>query len=110
MHISKLFDKLREEMLLINLKKCSFVKDIVYLGFVVLAKGLKMNLEKVKVVHEWPTPKSGIEVRYFYGLATFYRMFIRGFSCICGPLNKIMREDRKEFKWTIGEDKSFNLL
>ena len=35
-HIRKVFDKLREEKLLINLKKCSFVKkELVYLGFIV---------------------------------------------------------------------------
>ena len=42
--IRKVFDKSREENLLINLKKCSFVKkELVYLGFVVLVEGLKMN-------------------------------------------------------------------
>ena len=49
-HIYKVFDKLREENLLINLKKCNFVKELVYLGFVVLAKGLKMDPEKVKAI------------------------------------------------------------
>ena len=34
-HIFKVFGKLREEKLLINLKKCAFVKELVYLGFVV---------------------------------------------------------------------------
>ena len=44
MHIQKVFEKLREEKLLINLEKCSFVKkELVYLGFVVLAEGLKMD-------------------------------------------------------------------
>ena len=50
------------------------------------------------------------EVRSFHGLASFYRKFIKGFSGICGPLIETMRGDRKEFKWTIGADKSFNLL
>ena len=46
MHIHKVFDKLREEKLLINLKKSSFVKkELVYLGFVVSIEGLKMYLE-----------------------------------------------------------------
>ena len=95
-HIRKVFDKLREEKLLINLKKCSFVKnELMYLGFVVLAEGLKMDPEKVRAIIEWPTPKSVIEVRSFHGLASFYRKFIRGFSSICGPLNAIMREGRK---------------
>ena len=110
MHICKVFEMLREENLLINLKKCSFVKELVYLGFVISAKGLKMDPEKVKAILEWPTPRIATEVRYFHGMASFYRKFIRGFSGICGPLTETMRRDRKEFKWTIVEDESFNLL
>ena len=110
MHIHRVFEKLREEKLLINLKKCSFVKELVYLGFVVSAEGLKMDPEKVKAILEWPTLRSATEVRSFHGLASFYRKFIRSFTSICGPLTKTMRGDRKEFKWTIGADKSFKLL
>ena len=39
-HIRMVFEKLKEEKLLINLEKCSFVKEeLVYLGFLVLAEG-----------------------------------------------------------------------
>jgi len=110
-HIRNVLDKLREEKLLINLKKCSFVKkELVYLGFVISGEGLKMDPEKVKAILEWPTPRSATEVRSFHGLASFYRKFIKGFSSICGPLTETMRGDRKEFKWTVGADRSFNLL
>ena len=86
MHIQKVFEKLREQKLLINLKKCSFVKkELVYLGFVVSIVGLKMDPMKVKDILEWPTPWSAIEVIYFQGLASFYQKFIKGFSGIYGP-------------------------
>ena len=96
--------------MLINVKKCSFVKELVYLGFVVLAKALKMDPEKVKAILEWPTLRSTIEVRSFHGLATFYRKFIRSFSSICGHLTKTMRGDKNFFKWNVRADQSFNLL
>ena len=72
MHIHKVLEKLRKEKLLINLKKCNFVKkELVYLGFLISVEGLKMDLEKVKAILEWPTPRSATEVRYFHGLASF---------------------------------------
>ena len=69
-----------------------------------------MDPKKLKAILEWPTPRSATKVRSFHGLASFYRKFIKGFSSICGPLTEKMKGDRKEFKWTIGEDKSFSLL
>ena len=73
LHIHSFLERLREEKLLINLKKCTFdKKELVYLGFVVSSKGLKMDLEKVKAILEWPTPRSSTEVRSFHGLVSFY--------------------------------------
>ena len=98
-HIRKVFDNLREEKLLKNLMKCNFVKkELVYLGFVVSVEGLKIDLQKVKAILEWPTPKSATEVRSFHGLTSFYRKFIRSSSSICGPLTQTMRGDRKQLK------------
>ena len=56
-HVRQVLQRLKEENLMINLKKCSFMQEeIVYLGFVILADGLKMDPEKVKEILEWPTP------------------------------------------------------
>ena len=51
-HICKVFDELREEKLHMNLKKCNFVKEFVYLEFVVSIEGLKINSRKVKDILE----------------------------------------------------------
>ena len=42
-----------------------------FLGYVVTAQGIKMDEKKVRVIREWPTPKSTSEVRSFHGLASF---------------------------------------
>ena len=52
-HIRQVLQRLKEEKLLINLKKCSFMQEeIVYLGLMISANSLKMNPEKVKVILE----------------------------------------------------------
>ena len=71
-HVHCVFAVLRKEKLYANLKKCSFCMDkVVFLGYVVSAKGIEVDEEKVKAIKEWPTPKSITEVRSFHGLASF---------------------------------------
>ena len=71
---------------------------------------LKMDLEKVKSIKEWPSPRIMFEVRIFHGLASFYRNFIRYFSGICVPMMDIVKKRHKYFKWIEEAEKRFNTL
>ncbi|KAH9792721.1 hypothetical protein KPL71_004248 [Citrus sinensis] len=58
-HLQSVLTVLRKEKLYANLKKCSFcTNQIVFLGYVVSAKGIKVDEEKLKAIKEWSTPKS----------------------------------------------------
>ena len=88
-HLHCVLDVLRKEKLYVNLKKFSFFMDkVVFLGYVVSVKGIKVDEEKVKAIKEWPTPKSIAKVRNFHGLASFYWRFVKDFTeivkKICG--------------------------
>ena len=73
-HLHCVLAVLRKEKLYANLKECSFCLDkVVFLGYVVSAKRITVDEEKVKAIKEWPTPKSITELRSFHGLASFYR-------------------------------------
>ena len=110
-HLNYVLQKLQQENLLLNLKKCSFIKeDLVYLGFVVSADGLKMDPEKIKEIIEWPSPKSVFEVKSFYGLASFYGKFIRNFSKINASIINTIKKNKDPFKWTVDIEKNFQLL
>ena len=104
-HLKLVLKTLQKEKLLINLKKCNFMKEeLIYLGFVVSKEGLKMDPKKIQAIVNWPTPRSIFEVRSFHGLASFYRKFIRSFSQICAPIIETIRETNQPFKWIEAAD------
>jgi hypothetical protein len=80
------------------------------LGFVISADKLRMDLDKVEVIKNWPSPKSIFEVRSFHGLSSFYRKFINNFSGISAPMMDTVKKRHNFFHWTEEAEKSFNLL
>lgn len=92
-HLWQVCTSLRREQLYANLKKCTFLTDkLIFLGFVVSAKGMSANPEKVMAIVEWKEPANIHEVRSFHGLAKFYRWFIKGFSTIMAPITDCMKK------------------
>uniref|UniRef100_A0A2N9F0X3 Integrase catalytic domain-containing protein n=1 Tax=Fagus sylvatica TaxID=28930 RepID=A0A2N9F0X3_FAGSY len=77
-----------------------------FLVYVVSAKGIAVDEEKVKAIKEWPTPKSITEVRSFHGLASFYRRFVKDFSTLAAPLTEIVKKS-VGFKWGSEQDRAF---
>jgi hypothetical protein len=106
-HLQCVLDVLRKEKLYANLKKCSFcMEKVAFLGYVISAKGIEVDEEKVKAIKEWPTPKSITEVRSFHGLASFYRRFVKNFSTLAAPLTEIVKKS-VGFKWGSEQDRAF---
>ncbi|KAI5681508.1 hypothetical protein M9H77_02736 [Catharanthus roseus] len=82
---------------------------ITFLCCVVSSKGLQVDLDKVKVIEDWPTPKSATEVRSFHGLVSFYWSFIKDFSSITSPLTKFIKKTNR-FKWGEAQEMVFKVL
>ena len=98
--IDRVLSKLEEVGLKLNVDKCKFFKSkILFLGHKVSERGLEADDEKLKAVRDWPTPKSLREVRTLLGFCSYYRKFVKGFSGIVAPLNKLIVEvNEKEGK------------
>ena len=97
-HLAIVMKRLHQEKLLINIKKSSFMKtELIYLGFVISENELRMDLDKVDVIKNWPSSKNIFEVRIFHGLASFYRKFIRNFSGISTAMMDTVKKRHKYF-------------
>ena len=89
--IELVFDRLKQYNLKIKPKKCQFFNTIVlFLGHILLAKGILVNPEKVEKVKTWPVPKKIKEVQSFLGLASYYRRFIDKFAEKARCLHKLV--------------------
>jgi hypothetical protein len=75
------------------------MKQVAFLGHVILKGHISMDLSKVQDVLSWNAPMSVGDIRSFLGLAIYYRRFIEGFSKISKPMAELLEKDN-EFEWT----------
>ena len=108
-HVRKVFSRLRDSGLQIDIDKCEFeVQSTKYLGFIIDAgKGIRMDPEKIKAINEWEAPRTVKAVQSFLGFANFYRRFIANFSVLAKPLLDTTKKDSK-FYWTQEADIAFD--
>src|ERR1700686_3632527 len=64
---------------------------------------------EVATITEWPTPKSGHDIRVFLGLANFYRRFIKNFSTLSALLTALLKKHRR-FQWGAAAQQAFDQL
>jgi hypothetical protein len=79
------------------------------LGYIISEQGIRVDLENIKAIRGWPTPINVSGIRYFMGLAGYYRNFIVGFSKIFLPITSFQKKGTK-FEWTFKCENNFNML
>ncbi len=80
-----------------NLKKYQFYQDeIQFLGFIVLAQGIRIEEERIEAVKDWLEPQSVRDIQVFLSFANFYRRFNQNFSRIAAPLTLMLQTANDE--------------
>ena len=109
-HLRVVLHVFRDHQLYAKFSKCEFwLTEVKFLGHVMSASGVSVDLEKVKAVMSWERPKSVFEIRGFLGLAGYYRRFIEDFSWLAAPMTRMTRKEIK-FEWNDLCEKAFQEL
>jgi hypothetical protein len=85
------------------------MKQVAFLGHVILKGGISVDLSKVQDVFSWNAPMSVGDIQSFLGLAGYYQRFIDGFSKTSKPMIELLKKDKK-FEWTSACEASFQEL
>ena len=109
-HLKDVFERLRDANLVLNKKKCHFIKEkIEYLGHIISRDGIQPNPEKVRAIQTLDPPTTVRGVRSYLGMVGYFRQYIQGFSELARPLTRLTKKHVK-FEWTEIEQNSFEVL
>ena len=106
-NLELVLQRLQKAGLKIKISKCSFLKkEVEYLGHTLTQTGVKVNQEKIRAIHSYPTPTNAKAIKSFLGLASFYRKFIKDFAHIASPMSDLLKENTP-FEWGEKQNSAF---
>ena len=106
-HLRQVFSKLQSVGPTLRGSKCHLgMSSVSYLGHIFSAAGMAAE---PKVIKEWPTPRDAKDLRQFWGLASYYRRYIRNFANIAALLHQ-MTQKSIQFLWNQECEQAFSTL
>ena len=77
----------------LKLAKCKlFCEQVLYLGHVISAAGVSPDTAKLRLLSEWPVPKTVRELQSFLGFVNFYSDFIYKQTALTSSLYNLTSE------------------
>ncbi|CAF3637281.1 unnamed protein product [Rotaria sp. Silwood1] len=94
----------------LNLPKCALIHErIEYLGHEIDHSGYRPLRNNIKAVIDIPRPTTYDEAHRFYGMANYYRSFIKNFAAVAYPLQRF-QATKGEFVWKAEQQLAFDTL
>ena len=108
--VNSVLDRLLDANITLKPSKCNvFQRELLYLGHLVSADGIRPDPKKVQAIIEMPEPVDVTTVRSFIGCCSFYRSYIKNFAQICHPLYELTK-DGTPFNMGAAEKESFQKI
>ena len=108
--ITEVCQRLREANLKVKKDKCEFCRtELLYLGHIVNAHGIKTDPAKTEAVSLMPYPTCTLALETFLGKTAYYHKFIENYSNIAYPLTRL-KTKQAIFKFGPPEKAAFDAL
>ena len=105
--LEKAVKKLVQIGLRLNKDKCYFRQpELLYLGEVVTAQGVKPDPAKVQAIEDMPTPKDQSDLQRILGLVTYMSRFIPNMSNRTSVLRSLLEKDA-DWQWLPEHEKAW---
>lgn len=109
LHLTKVFDNLKEHSFFAKRSKCSFGQPkIEYLGYIITADGVVNDPTKIQAMIAWARPTTIKALKGFLHLTGYYRKHVLKYGSICRPLTKLLKKE--SFRWNEEADLTFETL
>ena len=84
--LQKFLERSLKRRLKLNKEKCKIrQKEEPYVGHLLVATGLKIDLQKVRAMQEMPEPRTKYDVKGFFGSVQFLSRYLPALSIIDAP-------------------------
>jgi hypothetical protein len=99
-HLRLVLQALREHKLYAKASKCEFGRaSLKFLGHVIGNGVVAVDPDKLRVLRDWPVPRSVSALRGFLGLANYFRRFVHRFATIAAPLYGLTSDAARDYPW-----------
>nr|GFA50966.1 reverse transcriptase domain-containing protein [Tanacetum cinerariifolium] len=109
-HLKLILEFLKKEELYAKFSKCEFwIPKLQFISHVIDSQCVYVDPAKIESIKDWASPETPTEICQFLGLASYYRMFIEGFSKIAKLITKLTQK-KAVFDWGDKQEGAFQLL
>jgi len=94
--LDRVLQRLEDHKFYAKLSKCVFCEpEIPCLGDYIGRNGVRIDPAKVKILKDWPEPKTKSELQSFLGTAVYVQRFCKNFANYVAPLFELLKKKKK---------------
>ena len=108
--VEEVFERLKNAGLKLKPDKCNMLQtEVVFLGHVVTAQGIRPNPTNIAKIVGWPRPKTAKQIKQLVAMGSYYRRYVKNFATIVRPMVELTKKGKK-FIWGEACERSFESL